>query len=150
MTAPIVGDTRLPVRFWRKVTATGGSCWLWTGYTNPGGYGQFKWGPMPRLTHRVAYEVLVGPIPAGLQLDHLCRNPACCNPAHLEPVTGRENVLRGDTIAARQSRRTHCPEGHPLAGDNLVAYELRRGQRKCKTCHRDRERARYQARKLAA
>ena len=143
-TAATLGDTRMPERFWRKVDATG-SCWLWNASTNQGGYGQFKVGPRPHLAHRVAFEALAGPIPAGLQLDHLCRNRTCCNPAHLEPVTGRENVLRGDMFAARQVARTHCPAGHPLASDNLDAYELRHGRRKCKTCHRDRERARYRA-----
>jgi hypothetical protein len=87
------GDERLLPRFWARVHHDDG-CWMWTGTLNKG-YGMFSFGGKTRRAHRFAYEALVGPIPEGLALDHLCRNPACVNPAHLEPVTWRENVYRG-------------------------------------------------------
>lgn len=87
------GDSRLPERFWAKAFEREG-CWLWCG-TMFGGYGQYSHEGKTRKAHRRSYEALVGPIPEGLALDHLCRNPSCVNPAHLEPVTWRENVYRG-------------------------------------------------------
>lgn len=81
--------------------------------------------------HRIEYEKAVGPIPPGLQLDHLCKNRNCINPHHLEPVTGKENVLRGDSFAAKNSRKTHCHKGHAFTSDNTYIY---RGRRNCKTC----------------
>jgi hypothetical protein len=108
-------------------------CWPWLGGLNGHGYGTqgttfrgFKW-----LAHRLVYEIMVGPIPKGLTLDHLCRNHACVNPLHLEPVTAVENVMRGDGWAARKARQTHCTRGHPLTEDNIY----RRGGRwRCRTC----------------
>lgn len=85
-----------PERFATKYTKTAGSCWVWNAKINASGYGVFGITPTNIvLAHRYAYELLVGPIPDGLQLDHLCRVRACCNPDHLEPVTNRENVIRG-------------------------------------------------------
>lgn len=83
-------------RFWPKVDATS-DCWLWTGHRDDDGYGKFTVvsGQSPMYAHRWSYEFLVGPIPAGLVLDHLCRNPPCTNPDHLEPVTNEENIRRG-------------------------------------------------------
>jgi hypothetical protein len=114
-------------------------CWLWQRYRNPNGYGRM-WVPGQghRQTHRVVYEHLVGPIPDGLQLDHLCRARACCRPDHLEPVTQRINSLRGATISADHASRTRCPRGHQLSGSNLVPSHLRRGFRACATCQRER------------
>jgi hypothetical protein len=97
-----------------------------------------------KRAHRLVYERLVGPIPDGLELDHLCRNPTCCNPAHLEPVTHRENMLRGETIGARASAVTHCPAGHEYTEMNTRVYK---GYRKCRTCHRNWERAAQRWRK---
>lgn len=85
-------------------------CWLWMMACSPMGYGFVSWQGRPRLVHRVVYENLKGPIPEGLQLDHLCRQPACCNPKHLEPVTNRENTLRG----LRPNRSGKCPQGHEV------------------------------------
>lgn len=84
--------------------------------------------------HRFAYQHLVGPIPEGLVLDHLCRNRTCLNPAHLEPVTLVENVMRGESPYARKKRQTHCKHGHLLSPDNL--YPRSDGTRRCRTCAR--------------
>lgn len=113
-----------------------GPCWLWTGYRSDRGYGRVC---IPNKAkcgyiHRVVYELLVGPIPAGLQLDHLCRQHACCNPAHLEPVTGKVNCERGS-----KATKTHCPQNHPYSGDNLRIHVDKRGyhRRICVTCNRE-------------
>jgi len=87
-----------------------------------------------RRAHRLSYEELVTEIPSGLELDHLCRNPACVNPWHLEPVPHRVNVLRGVSPNAMRARQTECKRGHPLAGENL--HVTREGYRRCKTCIR--------------
>jgi len=88
----------LPDRFWDKVQAEPNTgCWLWDANTTRGGYGHFKVSGRMVYAHRLAYEKLVGPIPDGLSLDHLCRVPGCVNPDHLEPVTHAENVRRGDS-----------------------------------------------------
>lgn len=93
-------------------------CWDWVGYHRPsrGGnvYGYWWLNGRQTPAHRAMYERHKGTIPAGLTLDHLCRNTICVNPAHLEAVTGKENILRGNGIPARNARKTHCPKGHPL------------------------------------
>lgn len=128
----------------------GNGCHIWIGGTGPDGYarvnikenGRFR----SRLVQRIRYEREIGPIPEGLVLDHyVCDNGAggCCNPRHCRPVTRRENVLRGNNQAAWQLARTHCPRGHPLAGDNLIQSKFRRrGERECRTCHNERQRRR--------
>lgn len=131
----------LPERFTSKYEIDPASgCWNWTAYVAPNGYGRFMYEGFPRVAHRVAYELTCGPVPDGLELDHLCRNRACVNPSHLEPVTRRENLLRGNTITAAHAARTHCKNGHPLTEDNLLGGASRARGRFCKTCARDRQR----------
>ena len=124
-------------RFWSKVRKTE-TCWLWTAGLDdvPGkGYGQFYLNGKKVKAHRLAYEMLVGAIPTGLFIDHLCRNRSCVNPEHLEPVSNKENVLRGDTYSSGHNRtKTHCPKGHEYSEANTRFYNS--GYRKCRACHR--------------
>lgn len=83
------------------------------------------------MAHKWAYESIVGPVPEGMELDHLCRNRACVNPAHLEAVSRRVNQLRGLSISAKNARKTHCVHGHPLTGENVYEW---RGSRYCRAC----------------
>ena len=106
-------------------------CWIWQAYTCRKGYGQFKVDGRMVKAHRWSYEHFVGPIPDGLELDHLCRVRNCVNPAHLEAVTHAENVRRGES-GKNQRAKTHCPQGHPYAGENLYVYPD--GRRNCRTC----------------
>ena len=125
----------LEERFWSKVEKTG-SCWIWKGSENGEGYGFFHIDQGKMLAHRVAYEWAKGPIPEAMTLDHLCRNRACVNPDHLEPVTRRENILRGTSISAINSQKTRCLRGHLLAGDNLRVAIRKDGRsyRQCRIC----------------
>ncbi|MFC9891476.1 HNH endonuclease signature motif containing protein [Streptomyces pilosus] len=118
-------------------------CWHWTGSVNRGGYGRISvklddgvW--RPQSAHRAAYRIFIGPIPDGLELDHLCRVRKCCNPWHLEPVTKTVNVRRGlapVTSGSWLRARTHCPQGHPYDEENTAK---RNGRRHCRTCDRAR------------
>ena len=139
--------------FWSKVEKTP-TCWLWRGSKNENGYGQVWRGFMEKkrtmeAAHRLAYRILIGEIPKGLEIDHLCKVRLCVNPEHLEPVTHRENLRRGDTLSGVNSRKTHCKNGHMLSRDNLLGSERYRKHkgRCCKTCHRIRQNARYHAAK---
>jgi len=123
-------------RFWAKVE--GGdidSCWIWIARVRPDGYGSFMMdgGRGTRYAHRIAYEWLRGPVPEGLQLDHLCRQRSCVNPWHLEPVTPMVNVHRSTRTRATD---TECANGHPWTDETAVFWQ---GYRKCLACYRDRE-----------
>jgi hypothetical protein len=127
----------LPQRWQAKIRADAAGCWIWTGRLNSNGYGLTTVKSASRVAHRAIYEVLVGPIPAGLQLDHLCRVRRCVRPAHLDPVTQRINLLRGETLTSQAAAATHCPMGHEYAGANL--YRRPNGARMCRACHRRRQ-----------
>jgi hypothetical protein len=129
------GDPRLPTRFWEKV-ADRGNCWEWIAARDPLGYGRFWWKNQMRLAHRVAYVALVGEHASDLELDHLCRNPSCLRPDHLEPVSHALNLLRGNTFSAANAAKTHCKRGHPLNGPNLIVRIKPDGRRyrACRTC----------------
>lgn len=127
----------LDERFWSKVDKTDG-CWNWIAVRNPHGYGQFTvhHGTV-RQAHRLAYLDLVGPVPVGLELDHLCRNRACVNPAHLEPVSHRENVRRGAQVRYGDT----CRRGHARTIDNAY-IRPDTGAWMCRPCTRERDRGR--------
>ena len=132
----------------------GAGCHIWVG-ASLGGYGQAR-NPVTGKTgfvHRIRYEREIGPIPEGMGLDHFaCDNGAggCCNPRHCRPTTQRENVLRGDTVPARNAAKTHCPRGHELVEGNLVASVAKSGGRKCRLCVNERQNERYRNNKRAA
>lgn len=123
-------------RVWDSIS-TQEDCWEWTGSLRPDGYGRIYFGGRDSgrvwRAHRLVYEVLVGPIPDGMTLDHLCRNRRCVNPDHLEPVPNRENVLRGIGITAENKRKTHCVRGHEFTPDNTYAHGSKRHCRTCRT-----------------
>ena len=154
----MLGHPALSWRFWEKVRVAASGCWEWTAaIIQTSGYGQFQ-SARPStsvLTHRIAYEALVGAIPEGLTIDHLCRNKLCCNPDHLEPVTRGENSRR----AIMQNRPTRCPHGHEYAPENTITKHRADGQvnRTCRTCTEARKAAKnarareaYAARKAGA
>lgn len=112
-------------------------CWDWTGARQPDGYGRVKMAGTAALAHRAVYEIHRGAIPDGMTLDHLCRNPSCVNPDHLEPVPLKANILRSQGITAGFARQTHCLRGHPLSGENLAPAGVRKGRRDCRECHKE-------------
>lgn len=126
-------------RLWFRVDVRGpDDCWEWLGSRSPvtrrtGGYGKISVGGKMAYVHRVVYELTHGRIPDGLTIDHLCRNRACANPAHLEAVASRTNILRGDGACARHARKTHCSRGHEYTPENTYLW---RGQRQCRICIR--------------
>lgn len=136
----------LPASIRRRIRLDDSGCWNWTGAKIVAGYGYTYvrvGGVRARIrAHRALYALLIGPIPDGTELDHLCRNRACVNPTHLEPVTHAVNVLRGDSPMAKNAQKTHCPLGHPYDAQNT--YVEPRGYRRCRSCHRIESSARYQ------
>jgi hypothetical protein len=149
-------DDRTLTRFLAYVANDDNGCWIWQGYRNPGGYGMFG-GLRRGLAHRFSYEHYVGPIPAGLQMDHLCNVPACVNPAHLEPVTRKENMRRAHErrernglylysgVAEANGTKTHCVNGHELTPENVYYEKSNKSSalgpaRKCRACRARRRR----------
>lgn len=122
-------------------------CWPWVGAFREDGYGTFRVNGRVERAHRLVYELLRGPIPDRLVIDHLCRNHACVNPSHLEPVTAVENVMRGVGPFASRARQTHCKRGH--AFDEANTYVTPKGTRDCKECKRGASRKAYAKRALA-
>lgn len=154
------GSTELPDRtvarrdFIRSRLPTGvpGQCWLWTGRTNKDGYGVLHArGAESSLAHRLAYEILVGLIPEGMTIDHMCHRTEscaggktcphrrCCNPAHLKVATNGANALRGHSPSGANSRKTYCDHGHEFTEANTYWHK---GRRQCRTCRRDQDRKR--------
>lgn len=139
-------------RFWAKVDKHGpvpgprpelGPCWIWQPQPGSSGYGNVSWNGRSVRTYWLAYTWLVGPVSEGLELDHLCRNRRCVNPAHLEPVTHQVNVLRGASVAATCARQTHCIHGHPFdAANTRYAPE----GRVCRACRAAVRRQQYERR----
>ena len=149
--------TALAQRFWLRIEKTA-TCWNWTG-PKVSGYGIVYVKPSPTespktpnmVAHRIAYELTVGAIPPTLTLDHLCRNRACVNPDHLEPVEFAVNVRRGVSFAAKHAAKTQCPRGHPLDIFNTYKYPpigRRSPRRECRICRRVNAHKHYLARKL--
>lgn len=119
-----------------------GPCWIWTGATGNHGYGSLRGDDGKTvLAHRFSYELQIGPIPVGLQIDHLCRVRACVNPLHLEPVTPIENVARGLSPAAVLHREGVCSRGHALVGPDADVYIRKGGKPMCRRCRRERRAA---------
>jgi len=133
-------------RFFKHVNIAESGCWEWTGSGTKAGYGRFGNGERVVGAHCFSYEYFKGPIPEGYEIDHLCHNPKCVNPDHLEAVTREENLKRqyfygrGD----QQREKTYCPKGHPYDEENTYYYRNAQGNiaRQCKTCMRLRERNR--------
>lgn len=122
-------------RFWAKVQVGGPTeCWPWTAARNTKGYGQFKASGKLVPAHRWAYEQIVGKIPDGLQIDHLCRNRGCVNPGHMEPVTSKINTLRGVCPSGLNAVKVECIRGHSFDAPNTIVRP--NGSRQCRTCQR--------------
>lgn len=131
----------LELRIWPRIKPVANGCWLWTGALTDTGYAvlsRLKKHGKSVLVHRWVYEQLIGAIPDGLQIDHLCRTPPCMNPLHMEPVTMKENILRGTSPAAQRARWTHCIRGHRFTIENTRIDSD--GHRLCRTCINQRAR----------
>lgn len=142
-TTDLTPRPNLSERFWVKVNKDApisavrpdlGHCWLWTASLDGKGYGKIGVKGKLLQAHRLSYEMVLGAIPDGLVLDHLCRIRHCVNPGHLEPVTQRVNLLRGQTLTAKEVQVTHCPQDHPYDEANTYQYG---NNRKCRACRRE-------------
>ena len=121
--------------FGSRVRKDASGCWLWTGSKWSTGYGEFEEPGKRHLAHRYAYELAKGPIPTGWHVHHRCETPACVNPDHLEAMWSGDHMALHDGVAARNARKTHCQNGHPLSGKNLYTNP-KTGHRMCWTCQR--------------
>ena len=141
-------------RFWANVNKSG-ECWTWTASKNQSGYGQFR-SAVGNSASRFSYMLIHGPIPrtndhgVRLHIDHLCRNRACVNPDHLELVTDRENVLRGEGLTAINARKTHCIRGHEFSPTNTYWRGPANSQRMCRTCNNQQSKRRSRFTQLGA
>ncbi len=139
----------LLTRIFSKVKVSGENfykgvpCWEWQNALTKFGHGRIRVGYAHRLAHRFVYELFVGIVPSHLECDHLCRNPKCVNPVHIEPVTHQENMLRGNSVSGVNARKTHCPYGHEFIGNNLLPKKS--GQRACRTCFNSQRLALFQS-----
>jgi hypothetical protein len=134
-------------RFHHFTEVTDG-CWNWTGNVSKHGYGVMRCkGLSSYMVHRYSYELLRGPIPQGLVLDHLCRNRRCVNPEHLEIVTSVENVMRGEGFAPKNAAKTHCDKGHEFTPENTYIRTRVQGGRECRACIRIKSARRYRKKK---
>lgn len=146
-------DQRLADRLYAKAYEDANGCWVWTASSQNGGYGRIGLGTREQgvaLAYRVSYQLMVGDIPEGLVLDHLCRNRTCINPYHLEPVTQSENLRRGDNARVARERCakiTHCAQGHEFTPENTGIHI--EGYRFCRICSRNAQRA-YRAKKAGS
>jgi hypothetical protein len=138
---------KLKLRFWKKVKKRQlNGCWMWIGAKNRLKYGLIQitqHPPTAMSAHRVSYELLKSKIPFGLTIDHLCKNPSCVNPDHLETVTLKINILRGTSPSAKESKQTHCKRGHILVPENLLPSSIKNGKRECRICQSIRNKWRY-------
>lgn len=133
-------DIPFEERFWGRTVPGANGCIIWTGSTSSEGrYGSCQWDGRVRPAHVVAYLAFVGEYDRSLDIDHLCRVTLCVNPSHLEPVTHRENILRGESLQAQNARKTRCIRGHDLTDPTNVRI-MQRGGRACRQCSRDRYR----------
>jgi hypothetical protein len=137
---PYITDRTRVARVTNRVTRDGSGCWVVSGSVASNGYPHVGFDWEKQSTHRVMFEEWYGPIPDGLEIDHICRNKRCCNPEHLEPVPPAENFLRGEHPTAVAVRTGRCYRGHELTEENTVWY--RNGKRTCRQCRDDRM-ARY-------
>lgn len=130
------GNYRDPiVGFFNKIKIDKNGCWIWMAGTDKDGYGTYSPYRKKVRAHRYSYELFKGKIPNGLVIDHLCKNTSCVNPYHLEVVTNKENILRGNCPSAINSRKKYCKNGHLLSGENLYIQE-KTGKRFCRECDR--------------
>lgn len=136
-------------RFLKKVLSTK-TCWIWEGSKHTDGYGLFTVNGKRLRAHRYSYEYFKGNIPEKLVIDHLCRNRACVNPIHLELVSIRENIMRGEGLSAQNARKTRCKRGHDFNEENtILVYKKTHRERWCRVCQKAKDIARYHRKKKA-
>lgn len=141
---PLIARPTVVDRFFDKVTITD-YCWEWTSVKNRFGHGRLWVNGRFESAHRVCHVLFIGPIPEGLVVDHLCGNPSCVNPGHLEAVTQRENLLRANTFQAANAAKTHCVSGHEFTPTNTLRDT--EGNRVCRKCRQEESARTYLRRK---